>query len=248
MSQFALGRLAQDAGARSIAERHFADAARRLPHRSARRATSTRASAPWPRRSRPAAASTSDRPPTPTTRWSSGWSTRRCCPICWPTSWRWPCARRCSPTSRWWRSRHPAATCASWPSPAATPARRGAWSRLGLEGGAYGAVPVVVRPLGADGDGPRQLMVASTRPWSDMALRRLRMMAAVAHQGFELCAARERPGGAPAAVVGASARTAAAPASSAPRPRCNASSIRCSGCRATTSPCSSPARAAPARS
>ena len=71
---------------------------------------------------------------------------------------------------------------------------------LGLEGGAYGAVPVVVRPLGRDGDGVRQLMVASGRPWSDMALRRLRMMAAVAHQGFELCTARERPGGAPAAV------------------------------------------------
>jgi hydrogenase-4 transcriptional activator len=71
---------------------------------------------------------------------------------------------------------------------------------LGLDGGAYGAVPVVVRPLGRDGDGPRHLMVASGRPWSDMALRRLRMMAAVAHQGFDLCAARERPGGAPAAV------------------------------------------------
>ncbi|MGE0359693.1 MAG: sigma 54-interacting transcriptional regulator [Vicinamibacterales bacterium] len=71
---------------------------------------------------------------------------------------------------------------------------------LGLEGGAYGAVPVVVRPLGQDGDGTRQLMVASARPWSDMALRRLRMMAAVACQGFELCAARERGGSIPAAV------------------------------------------------
>ena len=69
---------------------------------------------------------------------------------------------------------------------------------LGLEGGAYGSVPVVVRPLGHDADGPRQLMVASSRPWSDMALRRLRMMAAVGHQGFELCASRERPGGTPA--------------------------------------------------
>jgi hydrogenase-4 transcriptional activator len=69
---------------------------------------------------------------------------------------------------------------------------------LGLEGGAFAAVPVVVRPLGHDADGPRRLMVASTRPWSDMALRRLRMMAAVAQQGFELCASRDRPGGAPA--------------------------------------------------
>ena len=73
VSQFALGRLAQDAGARSIAERHLTDAARRLSSARLGRATSTRASGPWPSRSASAAASTSDRPPTPTTRWSSGW-------------------------------------------------------------------------------------------------------------------------------------------------------------------------------
>ncbi|HUU33704.1 MAG TPA: sigma 54-interacting transcriptional regulator [Vicinamibacterales bacterium] len=60
-------------------------------------------------------------------------------------------------------------------------------------GGAYGAQAIVVRPLGTDPDGPRALAVASARPWSDLGLRRARMMAAVAQQGFDLCAARERP-------------------------------------------------------
>ncbi len=59
--------------------------------------------------------------------------------------------------------------------------------------GAFAGQPVVVRPLGNDPDGPRVLAVASARPWSDLALRRTRMMAAVARQGFELCGARERP-------------------------------------------------------
>jgi DNA-binding NtrC family response regulator len=60
-------------------------------------------------------------------------------------------------------------------------------------------VPVILRSLGAETDGPRALAVAGIRPWSELALRRLRMMATVAKQGFDLCAARERPGGAPAA-------------------------------------------------
>ncbi len=60
-------------------------------------------------------------------------------------------------------------------------------------GGAFGGQPVVVRPLGVDPEGPRQVVVASSRPWSDHSLRRTRMMAAVAQQGFDLCTARERP-------------------------------------------------------
>ncbi len=60
-------------------------------------------------------------------------------------------------------------------------------------GGTFAGQPVIVRPLGADPDGPRTLAVASARPWSDLALRRTRMMAAVARQGFDLCGARERP-------------------------------------------------------
>ena len=60
-------------------------------------------------------------------------------------------------------------------------------------GASFAGHPVVVRPLGTDPDGPRWLAVASARPWSDLALRRLRMLAAVARQGFDLCGARERP-------------------------------------------------------
>lgn len=61
--------------------------------------------------------------------------------------------------------------------------------------------PLAVHGLGLDPEGPRRLAVASTRPWSDLHLRRLRMMAAVARQGFELCSARERPGPAAAATT-----------------------------------------------
>ncbi|MFN8644411.1 MAG: sigma-54 dependent transcriptional regulator [Candidatus Binatia bacterium] len=59
--------------------------------------------------------------------------------------------------------------------------------------GTFAGQPVVVRPLGADQDGPRWLAIASSRPWSDLAIRRGRMLAAVARQGFDLCGARERP-------------------------------------------------------
>ncbi len=50
-----------------------------------------------------------------------------------------------------------------------------------------------VEPLGRDDDGPRFAAVASSRPIPEVADRRLRMIAAVAHQGFELCASRKRP-------------------------------------------------------
>ena len=60
-------------------------------------------------------------------------------------------------------------------------------------GGSFAGQPVVVRPLGSDQDGTRWLAIGASRPWSDLALRRTRMMAAVARQGFDLCGARERP-------------------------------------------------------
>jgi transcriptional regulator with GAF, ATPase, and Fis domain len=60
-------------------------------------------------------------------------------------------------------------------------------------GGTAGGQPIAVQPLGSDTDGPRALAVTTSRPWSDLALRRVRMMASVARQGFDLCAARERP-------------------------------------------------------
>jgi hydrogenase-4 transcriptional activator len=46
--------------------------------------------------------------------------------------------------------------------------------------------------LGRDPEGPRSLLVVSTRPMGNVMLRRLRMIAAVARQGFALCAVRDR--------------------------------------------------------
>ena len=57
----------------------------------------------------------------------------------------------------------------------------------------YGDDLLLTEPLGRDVDGPRlSLVVVRQRPL-ESALRRLRMFAAVARQGFELCGARERP-------------------------------------------------------
>ena len=52
---------------------------------------------------------------------------------------------------------------------------------------------VVIEPLGRDDDGLRFALVASTRPIGHPVMRRLRMIGAVARQGFALCAARDRP-------------------------------------------------------
>ena len=46
---------------------------------------------------------------------------------------------------------------------------------------------------GRDVDGPRFVAILSPRPLADALRRRLRMIAAIAAQGFELCAARQRP-------------------------------------------------------
>ncbi len=58
------------------------------------------------------------------------------------------------------------------------------------ESGRHSAV--VVEPLGRDPDGPRYAAVASPRPLGDLVTRRLRMIALVARQGYALCAARDR--------------------------------------------------------
>jgi hydrogenase-4 transcriptional activator len=52
---------------------------------------------------------------------------------------------------------------------------------------------VVIEPLGRDGDGLRFALVASPRPIGHPVMRRLRMIGAVARQGFALCAVRDRP-------------------------------------------------------
>jgi DNA-binding NtrC family response regulator len=52
---------------------------------------------------------------------------------------------------------------------------------------------VIAQQSGRDVDGPRFVAILSPRPVAEPLLRRLRLIAAVAGQGFELCAARQRP-------------------------------------------------------
>ncbi|HKY21041.1 MAG TPA: sigma 54-interacting transcriptional regulator [Vicinamibacterales bacterium] len=59
---------------------------------------------------------------------------------------------------------------------------------------------VVSEQLGLDIDGPRYVAILSPHAPADALHRRLRMIAAIAAQGFELCAARQRPA-APAEAV-----------------------------------------------
>jgi hydrogenase-4 transcriptional activator len=65
-----------------------------------------------------------------------------------------------------------------------------ALARSAAEGAAYGAGEIVSEDLGHDLDGPRRAAVASPRPVGHTAGRRLRMIAAVARQGFELSGLR----------------------------------------------------------
>jgi DNA-binding NtrC family response regulator len=60
---------------------------------------------------------------------------------------------------------------------------------------------MIVEPLGRDPEGPRFGLVAAPRPLGHPVLRRLRMIATVARQGFALCAARERPTGSAVAAL-----------------------------------------------
>ena len=52
---------------------------------------------------------------------------------------------------------------------------------------------MITEPLGRDYDGTRACTIVAPERLSDAAMRRFRMFAAVARQGFELCGARERP-------------------------------------------------------
>ena len=65
-------------------------------------------------------------------------------------------------------------------------------ARSAAHGSAYGRGILVVEPLGRDPEGPRFGLVASPRPIGHPVMRRLKMIAAVARQGFALCAARDR--------------------------------------------------------
>jgi DNA-binding NtrC family response regulator/tetratricopeptide (TPR) repeat protein len=65
-------------------------------------------------------------------------------------------------------------------------------ARSAAHGHAYGRGVLIIEPLGRDPDGPRVGLVASPRAIGHPVMRRLKMIAAVARQGFALCAARER--------------------------------------------------------
>ena len=67
-------------------------------------------------------------------------------------------------------------------------------------GRSHGTGWVVSEQTGRDAYGPRFLAILCTRPVPDTLRRRMRMIAAIAAQGFDLCAARQRPA-APAEVV-----------------------------------------------
>ncbi len=60
-------------------------------------------------------------------------------------------------------------------------------------GRSHGTGFVVSQPTGRDVDDPRFVAILSPRPVADPLRRRLRMIAAIASQGFDLCAARQRP-------------------------------------------------------
>jgi hydrogenase-4 transcriptional activator len=64
-------------------------------------------------------------------------------------------------------------------------------ARVAAQGGAYGAGSLLVERLGREPDGPRAVAVASSRSFGQHLMRRVRMMAAVARQGFELCGVRD---------------------------------------------------------
>jgi hydrogenase-4 transcriptional activator len=67
-------------------------------------------------------------------------------------------------------------------------------ARSAEHGNAYGRGVLIVEPLGRDREGARYGLVASPRPIGHPVMRRLKMIAAVARQGFALCSARERTG------------------------------------------------------
>jgi hydrogenase-4 transcriptional activator len=66
-------------------------------------------------------------------------------------------------------------------------------ARSALSGNVHSRGTTVAEPLGRHPDGPRMGLVVSPRPIGHPTMRRLRMIGAVARQGFMLCAARDRP-------------------------------------------------------
>src|SRR6185295_6072264 len=65
-------------------------------------------------------------------------------------------------------------------------------TRSAVNGQTYGRGVLFVDGLGRDHEGERLVVVASPRPIGHPVMRRLRMIASFARQGFALCAARDR--------------------------------------------------------
>ncbi len=76
-----------------------------------------------------------------------------------------------------------------------------ALARGASAGHAYARGALVIEPLGREAVGQRFGVVASPRPIGHPVMRRLKMIAAVARQGFALCEARDRPAAAPCIAV-----------------------------------------------
>jgi hydrogenase-4 transcriptional activator len=76
-----------------------------------------------------------------------------------------------------------------------------ALARTAAHGTPYGRGALIVEQLGRDVDGPRLALVASPRPIGHPVMRRVRMITAVARQGFALCAARDRSSIVPAGLA-----------------------------------------------
>jgi hypothetical protein len=57
----------------------------------------------------------------------------------------------------------------------------------------YGDGVLMTETLGKEHDGPRRCVIAAPQSLNDAAMRRFRMFAAIARQGFELCGMRDRP-------------------------------------------------------
>jgi DNA-binding NtrC family response regulator len=72
------------------------------------------------------------------------------------------------------------------------PDTAGALARAVHQGQSYGRGTLILERLGRDHDGPRYVLIASPRPIGHPIMRRVRMIATVARQGYELCAARDR--------------------------------------------------------
>jgi len=65
-------------------------------------------------------------------------------------------------------------------------------ARAALHGQAYGRGEIFLESLGRAAEGARYALAASPRPIGHPVMRRLRMIATVARQGYALCAARDR--------------------------------------------------------